>query len=177
MRVKVLRLGHRIERDERISTHVGLVARAFGADGIIYSGEKDERVLASLQDVVTRWGGNFIVDYQQDWERVINTFDGYKVVLSMYGIDLREGIREITHQEDDSLLIVVGGPKVPGHVYDMVDVNVAVTHQPHSEVAALAVFLHELFEGKELDKTFEGAHLTVIPQRKGKKVQETKSDS
>ncbi|NIQ04395.1 MAG: tRNA (cytidine(56)-2'-O)-methyltransferase [Candidatus Korarchaeota archaeon] len=177
MKVKVLRLGHRVERDERISTHVGLVARAFGANGIIYSGEKDERVVASLQDVVTRWGDDFIVDYQRDGKRVIKSFNGYKVVLSMYGIDLRDGIREITHQEDDSLLVVVGGQKVPGHVYDMVDVNVAVTHQPHSEVAALAVFLHELFEGKELDKTFEGAQLTVIPQRKGKKVREEKSDS
>ena len=31
----VLRIGHRIGRDKRITTHVALVARAFGANEII----------------------------------------------------------------------------------------------------------------------------------------------
>ena len=31
----VLRIGHRIGRDKRITTHVALVARAFGANKII----------------------------------------------------------------------------------------------------------------------------------------------
>ena len=37
--IVVLRLGHRIGRDARISTHCGLVARALGANKIIYSGD------------------------------------------------------------------------------------------------------------------------------------------
>jgi len=35
LKVNVLRLGHRYSRDRRISTHVGLVARAFGADELL----------------------------------------------------------------------------------------------------------------------------------------------
>jgi len=33
--ITVLRIGHRISRDKRITTHVALVARAFGADKIL----------------------------------------------------------------------------------------------------------------------------------------------
>ena len=33
--ITVLRIGHRISRDKRITTHVALVARAFGADNIL----------------------------------------------------------------------------------------------------------------------------------------------
>ncbi|MEM3019534.1 MAG: tRNA (cytidine(56)-2'-O)-methyltransferase, partial [Candidatus Bathyarchaeia archaeon] len=45
MTVTVLRLGHRVGRDVRITTHVGLIARALGADGVVMSGQRDERVL------------------------------------------------------------------------------------------------------------------------------------
>ena len=41
--ITVLRLGHRKGRDKRITTHVGLVARAFGADELLIS-TKDEGI-------------------------------------------------------------------------------------------------------------------------------------
>ena len=44
-RVSVLRLGHRRERDKRITSHLGLTARAFGADEVILAGEEDESAL------------------------------------------------------------------------------------------------------------------------------------
>jgi len=34
MRTVILRLGHRVQRDQRITTHVGLTAR-LGAEGIL----------------------------------------------------------------------------------------------------------------------------------------------
>ena len=64
---------------------------------------------------------------------------------------------------------MIGGEKVPGEVYGLADYNIAVTNQPHSEVAALAVFLHEYFSGKELDKKFRG-RLKIVPQAAGKKI-------
>ncbi len=51
MKVYILRLGHRISRDKRISTHCGLVSRAFGANGIIYAGEKDKDLMKSVKNV------------------------------------------------------------------------------------------------------------------------------
>jgi tRNA (cytidine56-2'-O)-methyltransferase len=58
---------------------------------------------------------------------------------------------------------------VPGDVYQMADFNVAVGNQPHSEIAALALFLDRLMEGRILDKEFTG-HLKIVPQEHGKRV-------
>jgi tRNA (cytidine56-2'-O)-methyltransferase len=70
------------------------------------------------------------------------------------------------------ILVIVGSQKVPGEFFSptVSDFNVAVGNQPHSECASLAVFLDRFFEGKELTKTFEGAGLMIVPQRRGKKV-------
>ncbi|MEM1676613.1 MAG: tRNA (cytidine(56)-2'-O)-methyltransferase, partial [Nitrososphaerota archaeon] len=70
-RIVVLRLGHRIHRDIRITTHVALTARAFGADKIIISGDRDERLIERLKKIVEKWGGDFNVEYEEDWRRSI----------------------------------------------------------------------------------------------------------
>lgn len=168
MDVWILRLGHRIKRDERISTHCGLVARALYADGIIYSGEKDNVLLDSVKKVVENFGGPFEVKYEKNWKEVIKKWKGKVVHLTMYGKPIQDKIEEIKNSREN-LLIVIGGEKVPGEVYHLADWNVAITNQPHSEIAALAIFLDKIFEGKELKKEFKGK-LKIIPQEKGKKI-------
>ena len=69
---------------------------------------------------------------------------------------------------------MVGAQKGPAPIYGLADANIAVTGQPHSEIAALALFLHELFEGKELHKKFPHAEMEISPQARGKKVLEKK---
>lgn len=165
----VLRLGHRRGRDDRISTHVGLTARQFGADKIVYSGEKDDNMLESLRDVVDRWGGPFDVVYREDWRRMMKDWSGPIVHLTMYGIPHMDRIEPVRDAGTDDLLVVVGGEKVPAMVYETVDHNIAVGNQPHSEVAALAVFLHDLYGGEELGRTFEDASIRVEPQERGKR--------
>ncbi len=166
--IAVLRLGHRVGRDTRISTHCGLVARAFGADKVIYSGEKDSSILKSVRGVAESWGGDFKAEYRKDWRNVLEEWGGGVVHLTMYGLPLQE-IGEKMREKD--LLVVVGGEKVPWEVYEKADWNVAVTSQPHSEIAALAVFLHDHFEGRELEKRFEGRK-TIVPQERGKLLRE-----
>jgi len=168
--ITVLRLGHRLGRDARISTHVGLVARAFGAQKIIYSGDKDEKMMNSVKFVSNEWGGPFSVVYQKNWRKSVKNFKGTKVHLTMYGIPIQKKISDIKKKRN--VLVIIGGEKVPGEVYQMVDYNIAITNQPHSEVAALGVFLHEYFQGRE--KKFKGAKLKIIPQEKGKRVKEVK---
>ena len=165
--ITVLRLGHRPQRDKRITTHVCLVARAFGADRIIIT-TRDEKVEKTIRDVVSRFGGNFEVESGISWKKVIRNFQGIKIHLTMYGLPIDEVIRKIPRDED--LLIIVGAEKVPGEIYNLVDFNIAVGNQPHSEVAALAIFLDRYFEGRELMREFEGAKMKVIPQERGKKV-------
>lgn len=161
--LKVLRLGHRLGRDARISTHCGLVARAFGASSIVYSGDRDGEMMGSVEKVVSEWGGPFSVSHG-DWKKEVKGFRGAKVHLTMYGMPLEKKIREIRKKRN--VLVIVGGEKVPGEIYRLADYNVAVTSQPHSEIAALAVFLHDYFMGKQ--KKFRNARLKIVPQERGK---------
>jgi tRNA (cytidine56-2'-O)-methyltransferase len=173
MKVKVLRLSHRKERDKRATTHVCLAARALGAEEVVLSGEKDDAIINSVRDVVSRWGGKFKISYEPSFKRVINQAkrDGYKIThLTMYGMPIQKKIKLL--QKLKKILIVVGSEKVPGEVYTLADYNIAVTNQPHSEIAALAIFMHEYSKGKELNKKFNGK-IRVIPQERGKKVIKT----
>lgn len=165
MEVYVLRLSHRPSRDRRVSTHVALTARAFGARGV-YFDCYDERVFSSVKKVVENWGGNFFIEHV-DWKKLLKEFDGLKVHLTMYGIPLPKKIEEI--KKAGKILVVVGAEKVPGEVYSLCDLNVSIGNQPHSEVAALAVFLEKVL-GIVFDLRFEDARMFVIPSERGKNV-------
>ncbi len=166
--IVVLRLGHRIERDKRLSTHCGLVARAFGAQKLVYTGQKDSGLEESINSVTKGWGGPFQIEYSESARKLIKDWKGKSVHLTVYGIPMQKKIR--TLRKERNLLVIVGGEKVPPEVYQECSCNVSVTGQPHSEVAALAVFLHEYFQGKELKKRFQKAGKKVVPQERGKKL-------
>jgi tRNA (cytidine56-2'-O)-methyltransferase len=168
-RISILRLGHRPSRDKRISTHLLLAARAFGAHDAVYTGIKDVALEESISKVVQEWGGDFSVGYSGSWKKVTNAWKGRIIHLTMYGLPVEDVIAEIKADRFPKL-IVVGGAKVPSEIYGVADWNVAVTNQPHSEVSALALFLHELHGGKELSLKFPGAKLTIVPQAKMKKI-------
>ena len=170
MKVFVLRLGHRISRDQRVSSHCGLVSRAFGADGIVYSGEIDQKVLESVRNVSKEWGGKFEVKYEKNWRGFVKKWKGKIAHLTMYGIPVQKVIGKI--RKEKNLLIIIGGEKVPPEAYELADWNVSVTNQPHSEIAALAIFLDKIFKGKELDKRFLKAKKKIVPQERGKKTVE-----
>ncbi len=166
MKAVVLRLGHRPFRDKRVTTHLALVARALGASGMAME-ELDERVVAALRDIESRWGGEFFF-LEAEWRSYLKAWEGVKVHLSMYGLPLDEVMGEVVAQDKD-VLVVVGAGKVPRELYGLVDYNIAVGSQPHSEISALAVFLDRLYRGEELRRDFEGK-LRVIPSQKSKKV-------
>jgi tRNA (cytidine56-2'-O)-methyltransferase len=165
--ITVLRLGHRKTRDARLSTHCGLVARALGAGSIVYSGERDAGLIESIRKVDKNWGKAIRVSYEKNWRKTVRGFKGTKVHLTMYGIPVQKKIREVRKKRN--ILVIIGSEKVPGEVYGLADYNLAVTNQPHSEVAALAIFLHEYLSGRELGKKFSG-RLSIVPQAAGKKI-------
>ena len=168
--VWVLRLGHRPGRDERMSTHVGLTARALGADRLIFAGSADGP-RDTVTDITERFGGPFDVEVRESYRPLLRDWGGQVIHLTMYGLPIEDCAPDIrTAHRSAPLLIVVGAEKVAGEVYDAADWNVGVTNQPHSEVASLAVFLDRLFEGRELDREWEDAERTVIPQERGKRV-------
>jgi len=169
--VVVLRLGHRPGRDNRMTTHVGLTARALGADRVTISGAASGSK-ETIADITDRFGGPFDVGLTEEPRAVIRAWDGIVVHLTMYGLPIRDVESEIrTEHEDGPVLVVVGAEKVPFDVYERADYNVGVTNQPHSEVAGLAVFLDRLFEGRELDREWRDGTHRVVPKATGKKVE------
>ena len=167
-----LRLGHRPGRDDRMTTHVGLTARALGAERVIFPDNATD-ALSTARDVTARFGGPFEVSATDAPVGTVRNWDGSVVHLTMYGEPIQERLPDVRAGTADSpLLVVVGSEKVSFDVYEAADWNLGVTNQPHSEVAALAVFLGRYFEGRELDRTFEDAERRVVPQARGKRVQD-----
>ncbi len=166
--IAVLRWGHRIPRDSRISTHVVLTARAFGAD-VVYVDAEDKVLEETVNSVVERFGGPFRMETGVSWKKIIREWKGTKVHLTMYGEHIDSVLPRIPK---DDVLIIVGAEKVPRDFYDMADFNVAVGNQPHSEVAALAVFLDRLLDGEGLRRRYESAQVEIVPNPRGKTVKE-----
>ena len=164
--IAVLRIGHRIDRDKRVTTHVALVARAFGAD-VMYITTKDEKIKTNIQSVCKRFGGGFQVFTGIDHKKIIKNWKGAIVHLTMYGEELEKAIQRLDTNRD--LLIIVGAEKVPPYFYEIADMNVSVGNQPHSEVAALALFLDRFTKATWQKKQFNG-NIQIIPCVKGKKV-------
>ncbi len=167
----LLRLGHRYVRDYRVTTHLALVARAFGVEKMLVSSIEDG-VKKSIEEVNERWGGNFKIEEIGDgWKDVVREWreHGKVVHLTMYGININHAIDEIRMASKD-LMIIVGAEKVPREAFELSDYNIAIGNQPHSEIAALAVFLDRFFEGKELEKDFNG-RLRIKPSNRYKIVE------
>ncbi|MEM2059037.1 MAG: tRNA (cytidine(56)-2'-O)-methyltransferase, partial [Thermoproteota archaeon] len=138
--VVVFRYGHRPSRDKRVSTHLALVARAFGAREAWFD-SIDSRLEEKVAQVNRVFGGKFSVKTGISWREAVEmaaSMGFCTVHLTMYGVPLPQVIEELRRKEN--ILVMVGGPKVPKAFYDLADYNVSLTNQPHSEVAALAVF-------------------------------------
>lgn len=169
--IVVLRIGHRYVRDYRTLTHLCLTSRALGAEAVLLE-EIDDGLLESVQEVNEAWGGSFRVLQVPSWRSAFAEAkrEGRTIVhLTMYGLPLQEKVSELRRSR--KLLIAVGGPKVPGEAYKLADHNVAVTSQPHSEIAALAITLHELQAGEELKKEFGPSKMKIVPSERGKRVE------
>ena len=162
-KIQILRMGHRPARDKRLTTHVALTARGFGADGILICGARDAKIVRSVERVVEKWGGSFSIEFCSSWKVALSDWrerGGEIIHLTMYGQPLPEALAQVRGSDKDKL-IVVGAEKVPGEVYRLATYNISVTHQPISEVSALAVFLDRYFDGRELFKEFEGCRMQI----------------
>lgn len=169
MKIEVLRIGQRLVRDDRVTTHVALVSRAFGASKILMQ-EVNPEIKRTIYDINRTWGSTFEVEIIDNWKKVLKSKkSSFKIVhLTMYG----ENIDSVTDKlkQEEQILIVVGAEKVPREVYNLADYNVAVGNQPHSEISALAVLLDRILQGRQFLKKHENAQKEIIPTKRGKKV-------
>jgi tRNA (cytidine56-2'-O)-methyltransferase len=138
----------------------------------------DDSILETLKDVNRRWGGEseFEIEIIEDWKKVLKNWkkDGGKVIhLTMYGINIDDYAYVLDNlQKENNVLVVIGAEKAPREIYELADYNIAIGNQPHSEIAALAIFLDRFLKGKELKRDFKGGKFKIIPMTKGKRLQE-----
>jgi tRNA (cytidine56-2'-O)-methyltransferase len=177
-KVVVLRWGHR-HRDQRLTSHVALTARALGASGFILADMTDNKVKETVEKVTARWGGNFRFEMGRPWKQVVKEWraqNGVTVHLTAYGENIQTSdVMQKIRATGKDLLVIVGSQKVPADFFSesVSDFNVAVGNQPHSECSSLAVFLDRFFKGQELSKDFgDNAKMKIVPQIRGKKVVE-----
>ena len=107
MNIEVLRIGQRILRDDRVTTHVALVARAFGASKI-YMTEINPEIKDTINKINNTWGGKFEIEFISNWKNVIiSKKNTSKIIhLTMYGENINEIQKDI--REENDILIVVG---------------------------------------------------------------------
>src|SRR3989449_8217184 len=87
-KVVILRIGHRVFRDSRVTTHVCLTARALGADGVIIADQEDKVVESTVRDVTDRFGGPFEVQSGKPWKHAIKDWraaGGGKIPFTTHG--------------------------------------------------------------------------------------------
>ena len=170
MEIEILRIGQRVVRDDRVTTHVALVSRAFGAKKI-YMSEINQDIKDTLEKINDTWGGEFSVEFIEKWKDVvkIKKSEGVKIVhLTMYGQNINDIESEI--KQEQNILIVIGAEKVPRQIYEYADYNIAIGNQPHSEISSLAVLLDRIQNGNQFLRKFKNAQREIIPSRQGKKV-------
>jgi len=174
-KIVVLRWGHRPQRDARLTTHVALTARALGASGFLLSDIVDKKIEETVEKVTRNWGGNFFFEMETSWKSAVRDWKakgGIVVHLTVYGKNIQtSSVLDRIKQSKKDVLVMVGSQKVPKDFFskEVSDFNVSIGNQPHSECAALAVFLDRFFEGKELAKGFKKAKIKVVPQQRGKR--------
>lgn len=176
--IHVVRLGYRLGRDPRITTHLGLVSRAWGAQYFHVFGDEDSKLFSTIQQVNQRFGGLMECHHQKGLMRWMKNFqdpnqtNGVIVHLTMYGQNYKEVVSEI--ESNRPIAIIVGGAKVPGEVFKISDFNASVGTQPHSEVAALALFLDQLNTSRNSVPMFVNPELIIEPSADGKIVHSMK---
>jgi len=169
--IEVIRIGQRLVRDDRVTTHVALVSRAFGVEKIFMT-EVNPEIKDTLEKINKTWGGNFTVEFIDKWKPIIKKKkeENFRIIhLTMYGENINDVQKKL--RKEENLLVVVGAEKVPREIYELADFNVGVGSQPHSEISALAILLDRIQKGKQFEKSFLNAERKIIPTKNGKNVQ------
>ena len=170
MVIEILRIGQRLVRDDRVTTHVALAARAFGASKI-YMNEVNPEIKDTLDGINKTWGGDFEISFIDNWKELVKRRknDSVRIVhLTMYGEDINDIESRLEKEKD--LLIVIGAEKVPREIFDLADYNLAIGNQPHSEISSLTVLLDIILKGKKFSTSVDEAQRKIIPTKQGKNV-------
>ena len=72
--IDVLRLGYRLGRDPRITTHLALVSRAMGVSNFILCGDEDNKLFENIDSVNDRFGHGIAMKYEKSPMKYLKDF-------------------------------------------------------------------------------------------------------
>ncbi|MCL2643789.1 MAG: hypothetical protein FWD52_09885, partial [Candidatus Bathyarchaeota archaeon] len=120
-KIVVLRWGHRIHRDSRLTTHCALTSRAMCASGFILADIEDKSIEKTVKAITKHWGGNFTFEMGANWRNVVRDWKakgGIVVHLTAYGENIQSSnVMERIRDTSKNILLLVGSQKVPGEFY------------------------------------------------------------
>ncbi len=147
-----------------------LASRAFGAANITFAGKKDPKLVRFCSQLNKKWGSTFAVNFTDDWKVFLNSKRNYKkIYLTRYGLPVNKVVHTLKTYKNILLIITLSDSIKSLH--QISDFNVSITTQPHCSSAAIAVFLHAFYEGRELAMHFENAKFKVVPDERNIRVE------
>ncbi len=143
-----------------------LTARALGASEITFVGKKDGRLSKYINAINKKWGGRFTVQFAKSQAEALKSTSKYtKVYLTRFGEPLQN--KSYVLKTYKNLVLIVTPSDEKSNLHEMADFNISVSSQPHCSAAAVAIFLHEFYNGRELAMHFEYAKHKVVPKEHG----------
>lgn len=142
-----------------------LTARAFGASSVVLTSSSHEinsKLKRFCNSVANKWGGNFSVQFISNWKSYISSKTNYKTVyLTRYGISIQK--QQYSIRSYKNVLLIISTDKERPELNKISDFNISITAQPHSSIAAMAIFLNMYYAGRELSLNFSKAQYKVVP--------------
>lgn len=140
-----------------------LTARALGAKEITFVSKSDSRLVKYMNGLSKKWGGDFTIRFTNAYSDIMKPNTKYKkIYLTRYGAPLQD--KSYTLKTYKNLLLIVTTDDELKSIYRAADFNISVSSQPHCSSAAIAIFLHEFYNGRELAMHFENAKYKLVPK-------------
>jgi len=145
-----------------------LTARALGAAEITIVGKAQPRLARHIGNLNKKWGGRFKVKFAKNYKQALKDSSKYvKIYLTKYGIPLQEKRYQLKTYKNILLIITSDEYAKTDPIHNLAHFNISVSSQPHCSSAAVAIFLHEFYNGRELAMHFENAQYKVMPEERG----------
>lgn len=143
-----------------------LTSRALGASEITFVGKRDSRLARYIDSLNKKWGGRFRVQFARSYKDVLKSMIKYKkVYLTRYGLPLQDKNYLLKTYKNMVLIVTLKDKDQLNPIHKLADFNISVSLQPHCSAAAIAIFLHEFYNGRELAMHFENAKVKLVHEK------------
>ncbi len=161
-----------------VSRDLCLTSRALGASEVTFVGKRDSKLVRYMESINKKWGGKFKVQFAKSYKEALKSATKYKkVYLTIYGSPLQDKSYVLKTYKNMVVIVSLKENAELNAIHKLADFNISITTQPHCSAAAIAVFLHEFYNGRELAMHFENAQYKLVPKGQGLMMQKAKGSN